>query len=113
MPAGFTAKGRVDSLNLAMDAAFTYGEIEPLYWCKNRKDRAYIHVGRWDLRGVPDADRLRVVWEDDFPNGLRPGTNPRVTSLEDGSYLGSFDGAQGFIPAGASLHPVLAQMFDA
>jgi len=111
VPAGCVTKGRVDSLNLDLDAALTFGKVCRSSYCKNTKDRAYIYVGLWDLREVPEAHRLRVVWEDDFPKGLRPGTNPRVISLADGKELGTFEGAQGYIPRGVEFHPVMQDLF--
>lgn len=112
IPAGFKPKRRVDSLNLALTNHLVYGTIQPFSRCRNHKDRAYIYVGLWDLSDVPAAHRLRVVWEDDFPHGLRPGTNPRVIGCANGEEMGSFEGAQGFISRNASFHPVMRDVFQ-
>lgn len=112
LPAGFKPKRRVDSLNLDMTDHQIYGTIQHFSWCHNEKDRAYIYVGLWDLSDIPRAHRLRVIWEDDFPHGLRPGTNPRVIDCANGDEIGSFEGAQGFISRNASFHPIMQDVFQ-
>lgn len=109
VPKGISPKEKVRSLNLTLDDSMTYGEVRFLAHCRNEQDRAWIWVGLWDLRDLPNANRLRIVWDDDFPQDRHPGTNPRVLSFETGREVGRFEGIQGYLRNDLSFHPVLQQ----
>lgn len=112
VPAGVVPKGRVDVLNLELDEFREYGQIEFIGFCSNEKDRAFIYVGFWDLRGLERSHRLRVIWDDDFPGGRRPGTNPRVLDWRSRKEVGRFEGLQGYLPNDMQFHPVIDQGWE-
>ncbi len=111
VPAGVSAKGRADGLNLEFDDVKVFGSIDPVYdgdpYVYHYDDRALIWIGHWDLSNLENVERLRIVWEDDFPKGLRPGTNPRVIDRQTKLVVGSYEGAQGYIPNNSKFHTAL------
>ncbi len=109
IPEGFVPKGRVDCLNLTLDDHMVYGQIEHLCWDRNKKDKTQVHVGLWDLRELPRSHRLRVIWEDDFPKNLRPGTNPRVLDLGTMEEIARCEGVQGILPINLPLNSVMSE----
>jgi hypothetical protein len=113
VPFGVPPKGYVRSLNQALAEVEVFGQLDFFCWCKNEKDRAWIYVSMWDLRELPRAHRLRIIWDDDFPKDLHPGSNPRVLSVETGREVGRFEGAQGYLPNDMAFHPVLRDGFAA
>jgi hypothetical protein len=101
-------KKRVESLRLDLDDVAVYGNIS-FYDCViNEPDRSFMYIGVWDLRDIENGHRLRVIWDDDFPGGRRPGTNPRVLDHETGEEIGRFEGLQGFLRNDMPLHPAMA-----
>lgn len=109
VPAGVKPKGYVRSLNQALAEVEVYGRLEFLTWSKDEKDRAWIYVAMWDLRNLPRAHRLRVIWNDDLPN---LGSNPRVLSVHTGWEVGRYEGAQGYLPNDLEFHAVLRDWFQ-
>ncbi len=106
VPSGFVAAGHVKILNLPLDHVLEFGQIVFDNWTRNRQDRAIIYVGRYDLRQLPDVERLRIIYDDDFPQERHPGTNPRVVDLKNGQVVGVYDGLQGYLPNDMKFHPV-------
>jgi len=111
VPAGLIPIGRVDALNLAFDTALVFGEVKFLTYCRYPQDRVWIYVGLWDLRQLPNADRLRIIWDDDFPQERHPGTNPRVLDYKTRKEVGRFEGLQGYLPNDMTFHSVLDVTF--
>jgi hypothetical protein len=109
VPSGVTPKGRVDYLNLPLDGVSEYGHIQFDNWTYNQKDRVVIYVGNWDLVDFPLAHRLRIIYDDDFPQGRRPGTNPRVIDYRTRKEVGRFEGLQGYLPNDMEFHSVVAR----
>jgi len=106
-PVGLAPKGRVRSLNLKLDDSMVFGSVKFLTYSWNKPDRAVVCVGTWDLRALPHVDRVRIIWEDDFPENRLPGSNPRVLDWHDWLEVGSFEGLQGFLARDLKLHPVM------
>lgn len=111
VPAGLIPIGRVDTLNFSFDGVIVYGEVKLLTYCRYPQDRIWIYVGLWDLRQLPNADRLRIIWDDDFPKDRHPGTNPRVLDYKTRKEIGRFEGLQGYLPNDMTFHSVLDVTF--
>ena len=112
VPAGILPKGRVDNLNLPLDDTLVFGQVEFLGYCRHPLDRVWIHIGVWDLRQLPNADRLRIIWDDDLPQERRMHTNPHVLDYKTGLVVGIFEGIQGYLPLNMSHHPVVQTAFQ-
>ena len=113
VPAGVKPTGHVRSLNQMLASVEEFGQLEFFCWCKNEKDRAWIYVAMLDLQQLPRVHRLRIIWDDDFPKELHPGSNPRVLSALTGQEVGRFEGAQGYLPTDMAFHPVMRDAFAA